>query len=145
MAAADITYGLQRLRANNNTRACFWVCCYCPNAPPRFDAARQYQRHLEQCHEEVQVDSDGRPLPCSLCQHGVCSRATSKLLVTMRMGSIHVSAAEPVFVTMLWQATHFLLGYLVLADLTLSCRGTGCLCICLDRLFTVGQSQHALH
>lgn len=73
MAAADITYGLQRLRENNNLRACFWACCYCPNAAPRFDALRQYQTHMQACHQEVQVDREGRPMPCSLCQHGVCS------------------------------------------------------------------------
>ncbi|KAK9809368.1 hypothetical protein WJX73_009107 [Symbiochloris irregularis] len=71
MAAADVTYGLQRLRENRNMRACFWACCYCPNAAPRFDAVKQYQRHLERCHECVQLDDDGRPLPCGLCQRGV--------------------------------------------------------------------------
>ena len=79
LAVADITYGLQRLRDNQNTRACFWACCYCPNASPRFDAVRQYQRHLEQCHEEVQVDREGRPLPCSLCQHGVWPASPHRL------------------------------------------------------------------
>ena len=64
-AAQEMHQGLLLLQSQGSRRACYWSCPFCPSC--RVGSMKEYLDHIEACHGEVQVDQDGAPTMCMIC------------------------------------------------------------------------------